>query len=500
MSLDGWRGVDPPGASVCAVVNGARRPRRESRSSFVSVRGLRSGAGRSARLEASRPARARAWHGICWHRESGPAPPLEETMSEPSIPNVTVVGTGFGGLEAAFYLRKRLGKRVRVTVVGENDTFLFKPNTIYIPFGKPPEAFVFPLRAVFERRHIPFVQARAERVDPERKVLVAGGKELAYDYLVLATGAAMRADEIPGLAQHASTIWSPEEMLRLRASLEGVLDRARSGETTRVRFLVPPKNKCSGPLYEMVMMLDTWLRKKGARDKVDLAYFTYEKGYIQAFGPRLNDVVTEEFARRGIAGHKGAIVERVDPGQIRMKGGGSEPFDVLVSFPPYVASTRFEGLASDDRGFLGTDMKTRQLNGQPDIYVVGDAGDFPVKQAFLALLQADAAAEHLAERVLGEEPTAAFDPVSMCVMEQFDKATFAQVPLRLTGDPDAPVAVREDALDLYRVGSGPIWRIAKKMLGAAIPQRFMSGQPFHAGASWAVMEAGVKVMAAAFSD
>ena len=123
-----------------------------------------------------------------------------------------------------------------------------------------------------------------------------------------------------------------------------------------------------------------------------------------------------------------------------------------------------------------------------------------MKQAFLALLQADAAAEHLAERILGEETTAAFDPVSMCIMEQFDKATFAQVPLRVTGDPDAPVAVREDAIGLYRVGSGPIWRIGKKMLGAAIPQRFMTGHPFHAGATWAVMEAGVNVMAAAFSD
>jgi hypothetical protein len=38
------------------------------------------------------------------------------------------------------------------------------------------------------------------------------------------------------------------------------------------------------------------------------------------------------------------------------------------------------------------------------------------------------------------------------------------------------------------------------MLGAAIPQRFTAGQPFHAGPTWAVMEAGVKVMAGVFSD
>ena len=421
-------------------------------------------------------------------------------METRPVPSVVVVGSGFGGLEAAFYLRQRLGKRVSLTVVSESDVFSFKPNTIYIPFGKPPEAFVFPLRPAFERRQVTFVSSRITGVDTKRKVVSGPGVEVDYDYLFLATGAAMRPSEIPGLAEHANTIWSPDEMLRLRASFEDVQKRAAAGTSTRVRFLVPPMNKCSGPLYEMVLMFDTWLRRQGIRERVDLGYFTYEKGFIQAFGPRLDDVIVEEFERRGIKGHKQASAVRVEEGSIHFLSGLREPFDLLVSFPPYVASTRFEGLPSDDRGFLRTDEKTRQLDGEPDVYVVGDAANFPVKQAFLALLQADAAAEHLSERILGEAPTAAFDPVSMCIMEQLDRATFAQVPLRLTGNPEAGCAVREEDAELYRVGSGPLWRMAKKLLGAAIPQRFTSGKPFHAGASWAVMEAGVKVMAAAFSE
>jgi sulfide:quinone oxidoreductase len=447
----------------------------------------------------------------------GLGPPLAEpsesarrfAMAE-TIPNVTVIGTGFGGLEAAFYLRKRLGRRVQLTIVSDSSSFLFKPNTIYIPFGKPPEAFVFPLENAFAKRQILFLKGHVDKVDPADKVLWVNGnhrgegngaaKQMTYDYLVVATGASMRASEIAGLAERANTIWTPDEMMRLRASLDRAVLKAKGGNESKIRFLVPPNNKCSGPLYEMAMMLDTWLRQKGVREKIDLGYLTYEKGYIQAFGPRLDEVVTAEFARRGITGRKQAIAESIADGMVELKDGTREPFDVLVSFPPYVASTRFEGLPTDDRGFIQADLKTRQVVGHPDVYVVGDAGDFPIKQAFLALLQADAAGEHLSQRILHEEITAAFDPVSMCIMEQFDKATFAQVPLKLTGDPAAPVAVREEAIDLYRVGSGPVWRIGKKLLGAAIPQRFMSGQPFHAGATWAVMEAGVKLMAAAFSE
>jgi NADH dehydrogenase FAD-containing subunit len=250
----------------------------------------------------------------------------------------------------------------------------------------------------------------------------------------------------------------------------------------------------------MVLMLDTWLRRKGARDKINIEYVTYEGHYIQAFGPRLHEVIHDEFAKRHIVGRHSTPARAVEPGRVSFADGSSEPYDLLVSFPPYVAAQRFDGLPSDERGFLRTNAATRQVENHPSIYAVGDAGDFPVKQAFLALLQADAVGEHIAERILAEEPSAAFDPVSMCIMEQLDKATFAQVPLRLTGNPELPVAVRDDEPDLYRVGSGTIWRMGKKLLGAAIPERFAAGRPFHAGATWAAMDAGLKVMKAAFTD
>ena len=421
-------------------------------------------------------------------------------MSDPTTPKIVVLGAGFGGLESAFYLRKRLGRRVAITVVAGADRFLFKPNTIYVPFGKSADELTLELPPVFDRRHIRFVKATATAVDPVAKTVATSLGSVWFDHLVIATGAAMRPTEIPGLADNANTIWSPAEMERLGVSLRALVERVKSGTVERVLFLVPPHNMCAGPLYELVLMLDTWLRRRGVRSSVDLRYATYERAFIQAFGPRLHDVMTSEFARRGIVGTNLAVVRSVEPGRVTFADGSTDTFTLLVSFPPYIAGQRYDGLASDDRGFLQTDLRTRQVVGQPDIYAVGDAGDFPVKQAFLALLQADAVGEHIAQRVLGEDATAAFDPVSMCIMEQFDKATFAQVPLRLTGDPGLPVAVRDDAPDLYRVGSGSIWRMGKKMLGVAIPERFAAGRPFHAGATWAVMEAGLKVMTAAFTD
>jgi sulfide:quinone oxidoreductase len=46
------------------------------------------------------------------------------------------------------------------------------------------------------------------------------------------------------------------------------------------------------------------------------------------------------------------------------------------------------------------------------------------------------------------------------------------------------------------VGTSRVWRLGKKMLGLYLPLRFRAGKPFHAGAPWKAMEAGLSAMSA----
>lgn len=230
---------------------------------------------------------------------------------------VVVLGGGFGGLEAAFYLRHKLGRRVELALVSDRDHFLFTPDTIYIPFGQDPERLKVALHRPTRRQHIELVQDRVLELDPARKRvrLVAG--ELGYDYLVVATGADVRPSEIPGLREHALTLWTPEGMLKLRAAFGRLVEQGRAGGHARILFLIPPENGCPGPLYEMILMLDTWLRRQGVRGQVDLTWTTHERRFIQAFGPRLDTVVADEFEERGIHGVRGFTVTGVEPGVVR---------------------------------------------------------------------------------------------------------------------------------------------------------------------------------------
>lgn len=408
---------------------------------------------------------------------------------------VTILGGGFAGLETAFLLKHRLHDDIDITLVSDEPSFLFRPNTIYIPFGLDVEDLKIPLTTPAERQGIRLVQGRVQDVDPgSHRVYLDRGDPLNYESLVVATGASMRPSEVPGLAEHANTIWTPGQMSELGKGIARIVDRARAGQVSRLLFLIPPNNKCSGPLYELVFMIETHLRREGIRAAVEMVWTTSEHHFIQAFGPKIHDVVVEEFADRKIRGHLEWVVDRVEPDRVHYTNGETVDYDLLVTFPPYIAAVPYSSFQSDDRGFLKTTLEDRRVLGTEGVYAPGDAGDFPVKQAFLAFLQADAVAEDIVANVTGKAPRARFDPVSMCVMEQFDKAVFAQVPLEVTDDPRWPVRVRADAPDDYRAGVSKSWRLGKKLLGFYLPMRFRAGEPFHAGAAWKMMESGLNVM------
>ncbi len=415
-----------------------------------------------------------------------------------TAPEIVVLGTGFGGLEAAGYMRWKL-RDANITIISDKGYFLFRPNTIYIPFGVSPDRFVRPLHRALKKRRISFVHGLATDIDPDSKTVAVDGQKIAYDFLVVSTGASMAPEEVPGLAKYAQNIWTSDDMLKLRGELETVVSRARQGARSRILFLVPPNNKCSGPLYEVVMMLDTWLRRQKVRDLTTITWTTYEKSYIQAFGPELHRHVTSEFTRRGIDGHTEHVVNRVEDGKVVYDDSRALEYDLLISFPPYTAAQRFGSLPCDERGFILTERQTRTVQGHDDIFAAGDAGDFPVKQAFLAFLQADTVAANIVSMVQGRHPSAIYVPNSLCVMEEYDKATYAQVPLRETGDPSKPVEVRDDEEYPYRVGTSVVWRAGKWALGIWLPARVGNARPFHAGLLWDVGNIGLKGMAKLFS-
>ncbi len=103
--------------------------------------------------------------------------------------HVVVVGAGFGGLETVRHLA---GAPVRITVVDRRNHHLFQPLLYQVATASlATSEIAWPIRHLFsKRREVATLLASVETIDKEaRQVRLDDGSTLAYDTLVLATGA-----------------------------------------------------------------------------------------------------------------------------------------------------------------------------------------------------------------------------------------------------------------------------------------------------------------------
>ena len=122
--------------------------------------------------------------------------------------SILILGGGFGGLIVAEQLVASLGSKHQITLVAPNRRFTFFPALVQLAFGKcRPEDIQFDLDEKLRELGVRYVQGEMIRIHPvRRKVEVAGDDfsgEIAYDYLVIATGRRLATEKVPGFFENA---------------------------------------------------------------------------------------------------------------------------------------------------------------------------------------------------------------------------------------------------------------------------------------------------------
>src|SRR5574337_1592294 len=133
----------------------------------------------------------------CRRRRTFPftQPPPEGDIS---MAHIVIMGAGLGGMPAAYEIRAAVGKEHRVTVVNAVDYFQFVPSNPWLAVGwREREEIVVPIAEPLRKKGIDFVGRPVTAIDaPGNKLVLDGGDELAYDYLVITTGAKLAFDDV----------------------------------------------------------------------------------------------------------------------------------------------------------------------------------------------------------------------------------------------------------------------------------------------------------------
>ena len=296
---------------------------------------------------------------------------------------IVVMGAGLGGMSAAFEIKASLGTRHAVTVVGDGPYFSFPPSNPWVATGKrTAEQIRFEVAEPLRRHGIDFIDRKVARVHPrERRLELADGAGVDYDYLVITSGPRLAFDEVPGLGPdgHTQSVCTTPHAERAWRAYQEFL-----GNPGPVVVGAAQGASCFGPAYETAFIIDADLRRRNLRDRVPMTYVTSEPyvGHMGLGGVGDSQGLLEaEMRKRHIRWITNARIKEVRPGEMHIEEVGAQghilqelalPFAwsaVIPAFTGVEAVRGVEGLVNP-RGFVLIDKHQRNP-GFPNIFAAG---------------------------------------------------------------------------------------------------------------------------------
>jgi sulfide:quinone oxidoreductase len=319
-------------------------------------------------------------------------------------------------------LRRRLPTAEwQITVVDESDRHFYQPGFLFIPFGAYPPDEVIEPRGRFIPDGMDLVYGQVDQVEPDRnEVLLAGGRRLPYDYLVIATGVQPRPDQTPGMLDGGEWRRSIFDFYTYdgAVALADALPAFDGGRL--VVHIVDMPIKCPVAPLEFAFLADAYFRERKMRDRVELVYATPLPGAFTkpVCSTRLGGMLDE----RKIALDTDFLVERIDGRTLVSYDEREIDFDLLVTVPlnmgaDYVARS---GLG-DELNLVPVDKHTMLAKAYPNIFALGDASDIPTSKAgSVAHFSVEVFTDNFLQYVRGEPMTGRFDGHANCFVESGD--------------------------------------------------------------------------------
>lgn len=331
-----------------------------------------------------------------------------------------VLGGGTGGIVAASLLRKRLGREHRIVLVEREAKHVFAPSLLWLMTGTRVERQISRPLTRLERAGIDLVQGDIERIDPQARSVRVNGRDIAADYLVVALGAELAPETIPGLAAAGHNFYT----LQGAQTLDQKRMAFRRGRL--VVLVAGTPFKCPAAPYEAAMLLEADARKRGVRSDVALDVYTPEPGPMTTAGPEVSASLRQLVESRGIGLHTDHAVSEVDAAArlIRFKNGKAAEFDLLAYVPPHRAPVvvRNAGMTGDS-GWVPANRQTFET-AFPRVYAIGDVTGIPLangrplpKAGVFAHAEAEVVANNIANAITGAGSTHVFAGGGACFVE-----------------------------------------------------------------------------------
>jgi len=306
--------------------------------------------------------------------------------------HVVIIGGGFAGLEVAKALRKA---PARVTLIDRRNHHLFQPLLYQVATGGlSPANIAAPIRALLSKQvntHV--LLANVEEIDPHNRRLLTSEGVVAYDTLVVATGANHAyfghdewAGDAPGLKTLTDATTIRQKILYAfeQAERSGDPEERRGWMSFAIVGAGPTGVELAGALAELANhTLEEDFREIDPTDAV-IRLVDGSDRVLPGFSPRASAKAADALDDLGVEVVTGKMVTEVDSEGITLSGGAA-PERVRAKTVLWAAGVRASVLGRNLAETTGcdTDKVGRvitapdfSLIGHPEIRVIGDLAHY----------------------------------------------------------------------------------------------------------------------------
>jgi len=354
-----------------------------------------------------------------------------------ATPRIVIVGGGFAGLAAAKALRKTPAK---VTLIDRTNHHLFQPLLYQVATSVlTPGQIATPLRSILRnQKNTTVIMGEVTGVDKDQKCVLVSDADrqnvpMAYDYLILATGASHSYFGHSEFAEHAPGLKSLADAEAARNKILQALELAEAEEDpTRHRDLLTFVLVGAGPTgVEMAGALAIFIRSTLKSDfrriipasaKIVLVDTAHVLG---TFSESLSRAAKQRLEKLGVEVRLGHSVDHIDAEGVVI--AGERIASKTVIWTAGVAPSRagkWLNVETDRSGRVRI-QNDLTVPGHPEIFVVGDTASLDQNGkplpgvAQVAMQQGRYAGKLILNRIVGNPPPAPFS--------YFDKGSMAVV-------------------------------------------------------------------------
>jgi NADH dehydrogenase len=333
-------------------------------------------------------------------------------------PHIVILGGGFGGLYAAKALKRT---PARVTLVDRRNFHLFQPLLYQVATAAlNPSDIAYPIRSVLARQsNTNVLLGNVQAIDVGRRVVKLTDSEIAYDYLIVATGATHSYFNHPEWEPDAPGLKTIEDALEIRRRVLLAFETAeretdRDAQQAWLTFVIvgggPTGVELAGALSEIARhtMLQDFRTIKPSSARVVL--LEGKDRILPTYPADLSEKAASQLRGLGVEVMTGAMVTNVDEKSVRVGDSTIATRTVLwaagVQASP-LARTLGAQLDRAGRVMVNDDLT---VPNHPEVFVIGDLATLknPVPGVAPAAIQEGTHAARNIQRLIRGQKTLPF--------------------------------------------------------------------------------------------